>query len=172
MAGNRKPRIIVVDDDDVLRSVLKEGLTAFEYESQTASSGAAALKHMMEVEFDVMIADIVMPGMDGFELTRKAKQLKPDLSVIVMTGFQQEESYGKAVTAGASDFIKKPFTIGELIVRIDRVMRDKQVLAGIRQRQEEVRKISRDMISGVQDEASQRIARLEEEIVNLRKQMI
>ena len=168
---NEKPTVLIVDDDNVLAAVLHEGLMAFEYPCKAASNGEAALKMIASMPFDVMVTDIVMPGMDGLELTRKTKQLKPEVAVIVMTGFQQDESYDRAIGYGASDFIKKPFTIGELTVRIDRVMRDSRVLTEIRKKQEEVRSISRDMISGVQDEASQRIARLEEEIISLRKQV-
>jgi DNA-binding NtrC family response regulator len=164
-----KPRVLIVDDDRVLASVLQEGLSAFEYPCKTASNGDSALKMIASMPIDIMVTDIVMPGMDGLELTEKAKQLKPGLAVIVMTGFQEEESYDRAIEYGASDFIKKPFTIGELIIRIERIMRDGQMAAEIRQKQEEVSQISRDMIAGLQDEASQRIAKLEKEIMNLRK---
>jgi len=168
---SEKPRILIVDDDKVLASVLQQGLFAFEYPCETASNGETALSMITSMPFDIMVTDIIMPGMDGLELTYKVKQLKPEISVIVMTGFQQDESYNRAIGYGASDFIKKPFAIDELIIRMDRVMRDSQVLAEIRKKQEEVRSISRDMIAGVQDEASVRITKLEEEIVNLRKKI-
>jgi len=164
-----KPGVLIVDDDKVLASVLQQGLKASAYSCEIALSGDSALVMIANTPFDVMVTDIVMPGMDGLELTYKAKQLKPALAVIVMTGFQQEESYDRAVGYGASDFIKKPFSIQALIERIDRVIRDRRVLAEIRNKQEEVRNISRDMIASGQDEALQRIAQLEEEIIDLRK---
>jgi diguanylate cyclase (GGDEF)-like protein len=68
-----------------------------------------------------MISDIVMPGMDGFELTEKAKKLRPDMLVIIMTGYTEDFSFDRAIEAGASDFIKKPFTLQELIIRIQLV---------------------------------------------------
>lgn len=89
---NEKPRVLIVDDDAVPSSVLREGLSAFEYACKTAFSGDAALKKLQDTRFDVMVTDILMPGMDGFELTKKTKDLRPEMAVIVMTGFQQEES--------------------------------------------------------------------------------
>jgi two-component system, cell cycle response regulator len=166
-----KRSVLIVDDDRILCSVFKEGLSDSGYLCHTACDGKSALELLGNSSFDLMLTDIIMPGMDGLELTYKAKQIQPEMAVIVMTGFQQEESYDRAIGIGASDFIKKPFSIGELTIRIDRVMRDRRVLTEIRRRQEEVRNISRDMISGVQDEASQRIASLEKEIINLRKQI-
>jgi YesN/AraC family two-component response regulator len=123
-------------------------------------------------DFDIMVTDIIMPGMDGLELTYKTKQLKPDMAVIVMTGFQQDESYNRAISYGASDFIKKPFAINELLIRIERVLRDSKTLNAIRQKQEEVRAISREMIEGMQEEAAQRIAKLEKEILGLREKIV
>jgi len=164
-----KPRVIIVDDDSMLCSVFKEGLLASGYYCETAISGKSALELIGKTSFDVMVTDIIMPGMDGLELTEKAKKITSDLAIIVMTGFQQEESYERAVAAGASDFIKKPFHVNELLVRINRVMRDARILSEIRLKQEEVRTISREMIAGMQDEASKRISDLESEIINLRK---
>jgi DNA-binding response OmpR family regulator len=171
---NSKSRILIVDDDSMLCSVFKEGLLASGYECETSFSGKSALE-LISLElygnrhFDLMVTDIVMPGMDGFELTEKVKLLDPEMAVIVMTGFQQEESYDRAIAAGASDFIKKPFSITELAARITRVLRDIKIVSAIRQRQKEVRDISREIIAGMEEEASKRIASLEEEIVNLRK---
>jgi diguanylate cyclase (GGDEF)-like protein len=67
---------------------------------------------------EVLLTDIVMPGMPGLELVSRAKRLHPDLTAIVMTGFAEEFSYDEAIRSGAADFIKKPFTVQELLVRI------------------------------------------------------
>jgi len=168
---NDKYNILIVDDDGVLCSVLREGMLAFEFPCTTALSGKKALELLVNDPFEVMVTDITMPGMDGFELTEKAKELKPGLAVIVMTGFQDEGSYDRAIAAGASDFIKKPFAIAELLVRIDRIMRDSKHLAAIRQREQDVKLISREMIAGVQDESSKRIADYEQEIADLKKKL-
>ena len=168
---NDKYNILIVDDDGVLCSVLREGLLAFEFPCKTAMSGKTALELLANNPFEVMVTDITMPGMNGFELTKKAKQLKPDLAAIVMTGFEDEGSYNHAIAAGAADFIKKPFTMAELLVRIDRIMRDSKLLAAIQQREQDMKSISREMIAGVQDESSKRIADFEQEVANLKKKL-
>ncbi len=166
-----KGKVLIVDDDKVLCSVFKEGLLSSGYDCETACNGKSALALLDSNDYDAMVTDIIMPGMDGLELTYKTKQIKPEMAVIVMTGFQQDESYDRAIGYGASDFIKKPFAVNELVLRIERVMRDARTLAEIRRKQEEVRVISHEMIAGVQDEAAEKIAALEQQIVNLRKNM-
>jgi len=166
-----KYRVLVVDDDRILTAVFAEGLKTSGYTCRTVSSGAAALALLKEESFDVMVTDLIMPGMDGFVLTRAAKALVPEMAIIMMTGFEQEESYDLAISAGAADFIKKPFTIGELTARIDRVLRDSRILSEIRKKQQEVRDISREMIEGIQEESMGRISSLEQEIVELRKKL-
>lgn len=168
---DKKRNIVIVDDDKTLCSIFQEGLSASGYDCDTVSNGNSALELLGKKDFDVMVTDIIMPGMDGLELTYKAKQIRPDMAVIVMTGFQQEESYDRAIGIGASDFIKKPFAINELAIRIERVLRDSKIISEIRQKQEEVRSISREMIEGMQEEAVKRIGLLEQEIIVLRERI-
>jgi DNA-binding NtrC family response regulator len=166
-----KKSVLIVDDDRAICSIFKEGLLASGYDCETAMSGKAAMAILRGRSFDVMVTDIIMPGMDGLELTSLAKQIAPDMAVIVMTGFQQDESYDQAIGIGASDFIKKPFAINELVIRLERVLRDSRVLSEIRRKQEEVRAISREMIAGMQDEAAKKIAQLETDIIALRSKI-
>ena len=166
-----KFRILIVDDEKTLCSVFKAGLLESGYDCETALNGKAALELIKSESFDMMITDIIMPGMDGFELTEQVKKIKPDIIVIIMTGFQQEESYERAIALGAADFIKKPFALNELAMRIERVLRDAKILAEIRSKQQEVRETSREMIEGVQEEAFKRIQQLEEDIIDLRKKI-
>ena len=82
-------------------------------------SASIALELLSKDLFDTMIIDIVLPDMSGFELTTKAKKIKPDMAIIIMTGYIDEFSYEDAIESGASDFIKKPFSVKELIARIE-----------------------------------------------------
>lgn len=124
-----KETVIIVDDDESLLYMLKEALVKGGYACEAATRAAAALKQIEKTAFDFMITDIIMPGMKGLELTEKAKQLRPEMIVIVMTGYIEDFSYDQAIEAGASDFIKKPFTIYELLMRIKHVKMQERLRA-------------------------------------------
>ena len=116
---SKQERILVVDDDISLLDTLKEGLSLRGYQYKAAMSASIALELLSKDLFDTMIIDVVLPDMSGFELTTKAKKIKPDMSIIIMTGYIDEFSYEDAIESGASDFIKKPFGVKELIARIE-----------------------------------------------------
>jgi diguanylate cyclase (GGDEF)-like protein len=122
-----KESILIVDDDAVILEFMKIVLEMEGYECETAISSQAALEHVRNSPFDIMITDIVMPGMNGLELTGKVKDIRPNMSVITTTGFTDNFSYDKAIEAGASDFIKKPFTEKELIARIKHVKMQQEI---------------------------------------------
>ncbi|MBE0426972.1 MAG: response regulator [Nitrospirae bacterium] len=113
--------ILVVDDDITLLDVLKSGLKSEGYDCKTSSNAASALELVNENPYDIMITDVDMPDMNGLELTKKAKRIKPDVKVIIMTGHINNFSYEEAIVAGASDFIKKPFSLKELTVRMKHI---------------------------------------------------
>jgi diguanylate cyclase (GGDEF)-like protein len=124
---DKKDSILIIDDDAVILKFMKIVLEMEGYECETAISSQAALERVQSTPFDIMITDIVMPGMDGLELTGKAKVIRPNMSVIITTGFVDNFSYDKAIEAGASDFIKKPFTEKELIARIKHVKMQQEI---------------------------------------------
>jgi two-component system, cell cycle response regulator len=115
---DEKRSLLIVDDDASVLEFIKQGLLTQGYLCQTAATAESALEHINETPFDLMLTDIVMPGMDGFQLTELSRKARPDMLVIIMTGFTEDYSFEKAIEAGASDFIKKPFTLHELIIRI------------------------------------------------------
>jgi diguanylate cyclase (GGDEF)-like protein len=118
---SEKISVLLVDDDQSLLDVLKSRLVLEGFDCATASTAASAIERIDEQSFDIMIADIVLPDREGLELSETAKRKKPDMAVIIMTGYISDFSYDKAVAAGASDFIKKPFSLNELIARIKHV---------------------------------------------------
>jgi diguanylate cyclase (GGDEF)-like protein len=121
--------IIIVDDDKRLLEIFKKLLLSEGYRCETASSAESALELIKNMSFDIMITDIRMPDIEGFELTYKAKKIRPDMAVIIMTAYVEEFSYDNALKAGASDFIKKPFTLNELTVRIQHVKLQENIRA-------------------------------------------
>jgi len=119
--------VIIVDDDERLLEIFKTALSLEGYQCETASSAESALELINKTSFDIMLTDIRMPGIEGFELTHKAKKIIPDMAVIIMTAYAEEFSYDNAMEAGASDFIKKPFTLNELMARIQHVKLQEKV---------------------------------------------
>ena len=117
----KKSSLLIVDDDSVFLEMLENGLTLEGYRCETATNAASALKRIRQNAFDLLLSDIAMPGMKGFELAMHAKRSNPDTAIIIMTGHIDNFSYDSAIEAGASDFIKKPFTLKELIARIEHV---------------------------------------------------
>ncbi|OGW27432.1 MAG: hypothetical protein A2X59_07230 [Nitrospirae bacterium GWC2_42_7] len=113
-----KRSVIIIEDDLGLLHMLEQGLVAGGYRCETATNAESAIELLSKTSFDIMLTDVRLPGMNGFDLTGKAKKLRHDMLVIIMTGFVEDFSYEEAITAGASDFIKKPFAVQELLLRI------------------------------------------------------
>lgn len=119
-----QPHILVVDDEETLRYLIREGVERSGYGCSVASDGLEALKILEEKVVDVVISDIMMPGMDGIELAKRVKE-EHDADVILITGFIEEYSYDKVIEIGVSDFLEKPIGMHELILRLRRVLRER-----------------------------------------------
>lgn len=112
---NDSPRILVVDDEAVIRELLSDILTDDGYTVENVSSAPAALDRLRQRDdFVLLFTDIMMPDMDGIELIRQARRLKPSLIPIVMTGFATLETARAAVKEGAYDYVLKPFSLSEV----------------------------------------------------------
>lgn len=109
------PTILVVDDDDILRSVLKAFLRAEKFEVLTAASGPEAIEIVMSRPLDLMISDIRMRPMNGIELLRHVRQSHPQLPVIMLTAYSSRDTAREAEVLGASAYLAKPFTNDEVI---------------------------------------------------------
>lgn len=115
--------IMIVEDDDAIRDSTEEFLKLSGYSTISIPSAEAALQIVKVFQPDIILTDISMEGMSGLEMTRIIKKTHP-VEVIVMTGYIAEHSYEEAISAGASDFIFKPFRFQELSLRIKRVIRE------------------------------------------------
>ena len=96
-AGSARPRVLVVDDEASIRDLLAKTLALAEYDVDVAPDGRSALERMRLYPYDLLIADLKMPGMDGLTVIREAKRYKADLPVIIITGFSTESSAIEAV---------------------------------------------------------------------------
>lgn len=123
---DKRSSVLIVEDDRSVLNVLTEGLSIHGYHCETAPNAEEALNLLGKTSFDIVITDIALSGMTGLELTAAVKQLSPDTIVITITGYIDDFNYDEAVEAGASDFIKKPFTLKELLARIKHAKRQEQ----------------------------------------------
>lgn len=117
------PSILVVDDEiDMLRLLSRTLTPDLGCRVETVSSGPTALKRIEESRFDLVLADIKMPEMDGLTLLKHIKQDTPDLTVVMMTAHGSIETAVEAIKIGAYDFITKPFDHDSLIVRLEKAL--------------------------------------------------
>jgi excisionase family DNA binding protein len=112
---NARPRVLVVDDEASIRDLLAKTLALAEYEVDVAPDGRSALDRMRMYPYDLLIADLKMPGMDGLSVIREAKRYKSDLPVIIITGFSTESSAIEAVNIGVAGYLTKPFRVPQVL---------------------------------------------------------
>jgi excisionase family DNA binding protein len=110
-----RKRVLVVDDEASIRDLLSKTLALAEYDVDTAGDGNAALDRMRAGGYDLLIADLKMPGMDGLTLIRQAKKMKADLPIIIITGFSTESSAIEAVNLGVAGYLTKPFRVPQVL---------------------------------------------------------
>ncbi|WP_319524610.1 diguanylate cyclase [uncultured Desulfosarcina sp.] len=118
--------ILIVDDDLSVRDAMREFIEMSGYDSTVASSAEEALDVLATDSVEVVITDIMLPGMDGLALTDHIKRMG-DSDVIVMTGYSTEYSYEEAISKGASDFVFKPVRFEELLLRLKRVLKERSL---------------------------------------------
>ncbi|MFP4193697.1 MAG: HD domain-containing phosphohydrolase [Desulfobacterales bacterium] len=119
--------VLVVDDEAPITEMIHQALSKAGYKCYTAQNGEQAMEIIESTPIDVVITDIRMPGMSGVDLLEKVKT-GYDSDVMVMTGFTENYNYESIVTAGASDFIQKPISFRELMIRLQRVLRMRYLL--------------------------------------------
>ena len=121
---NKKNHILVVDDDDRIRNLLKEYLTDNDYIISTAENSAQAKERLEIIKFDIIILDVMMPGQSGYELTKEIKK-KSKIPIILLTAKGEVENRIKGLELGADDYIGKPFEPKELLLRIKNIISKK-----------------------------------------------
>jgi len=117
-----KKRILVVDDEDALRTVLSAELNSEGYEVGTAADGTEAVNELQKMKYDLVLLDIKMPNMTGFEVLKVIKEKHSGTKVIMLTGFADLKNAIESKKLGAEDFVSKPYDLVDLLTTIDRVM--------------------------------------------------
>ena len=113
--------ILIVDDDDKIRNLLKDFLTENRFLISTAADAMEALEKLNSLSFDLIIIDIMMPGMDGYELTKKIREMTL-VPLIHLTAMGKTENIIHGLEIGADDYISKPFEPKELLLRVKNIL--------------------------------------------------
>ena len=122
MINDLDNHILIVDDDDKIRNLLKDFLISNNFLVSTAINGEEALKKINIINFDVMILDIMMPGIDGYELT-KVIRLSSLVPIIHLTAMGDTDNVIQGLEIGADDYLSKPFEPKELLLRIKNILK-------------------------------------------------
>lgn len=117
-----RPRILVVDDEQAVRDLLAKTLTMADYDVDSAPDGATAVDRLRAIEYDLLITDLKMPGMDGLSVIREARRTAPDLPVIIITGYSTEASAIEAINLGVAGYLTKPFRLPRILAATARAL--------------------------------------------------
>ncbi len=117
-------KVLLADDEESIRKTLSDALSDAGHECTAVESGEEAQKLLESRRVDCLITDVRLPGMDGIELLKKARELEPGLHVIVITGHGSIESAVEAMKAGATEYVTKPFLNDDVVMRLARVERE------------------------------------------------
>ena len=124
---NDKSHILVVDDDDRIRNLLKDYLSENDYIVSSAENAEDAKLKISYLNFDIIVLDVMMPGQDGYELTKEIKK-KSKVPIILLTAKGEVENRIKGLELGANDYIGKPFEPKELLLRIKNILKSKNII--------------------------------------------
>lgn len=140
-----REKILVVDDEGEVRQTVSKMIDFIGHEVVTAESGQEALEILKKEPFSIMVTDIKMPEMDGFDLMKNVRSQYPEIHIICMTAHEASYSYNDVVNAGAMDYITKPFTVDEMKAKLNRVIREKNLISDLTQKSMELVKLNEEL---------------------------
>lgn len=140
-----KERILIVDDEPLILEMVATYVTTLGFEVQTASNGLEAIGKLRSEPFTILLTDIKMPEMDGFELMKTVRTEFPDIHIIAMTGHGASYTFTDVVECGATDYVNKPFSLDEVRAKLNRVVREKGLLRDLKQKSMELEKANEDL---------------------------
>src|SRR5512133_1442580 len=142
MLPAQKTRVLIVDDDGSMAKYLQAYLSRRNFDVSTAVSGEEAIRMFRVYDPNLVLLDVAMPGMGGIDTLERMKQIKPDVSVIMLSAQSNPEVIFKASKLGADDYISKPFEPKELEIRIGKVLDKQRLVTEVTQLREQVRRQS------------------------------
>jgi excisionase family DNA binding protein len=114
-APTSRPRILVVDDEASIRDLLAKTLALADYDVDLAPDGRTAIDRLRVVPYDLLMTDLKMPGIDGLTVIREGRRMRPDIPVVIITGYSSEASAIEAVNLGVSGYLTKPFRVPRVL---------------------------------------------------------
>src|SRR5262245_33703547 len=118
-----KCRVLTVEDDPAIRRGIVDALTFAGYEVLEAADGNEGCRAAVAREYDLLLLDMVLPGMSGLDILREVRNVRPTLPVIILSARGEERDRVGGLRLGADDYVVKPFSVDELLARIDAVLR-------------------------------------------------
>ncbi len=169
-----EPRILVVEDDRIVASVFNDLLARHSFDADVVGDAEQGLELLAQKPYDLVLSDIVLPGLSGVDLARRAKEIAPDVDVILMTAYANMETAVQAIRAGVYDYLIKPFDdINDVLLKIERALEKRRILIEnrrligyLRQANQQIEGMNRDLERQVTErtaeleDANQRLAQL------------
>ena len=119
----QKARLLIVEDEAAIRSGLVDVFVYHGYEVDTADHGDDGLRKALSGQFDLILLDVMLPGVDGFEICNRIRQQDRQQPVIMLTAKSSDEDIVQGLTLGADDYVAKPFSVTQLVLRVEAVLR-------------------------------------------------
>ena len=123
----RKPRILIVEDEAPIRAGLTDVLVFHGYEVDSAAEGPAGLAKALSGRFDLILLDVMLPGLDGFAICNRVRAADREQPIILLTARGTDEDVIQGLSLGADDYVTKPFSVAELVLRVQAVLRRSRV---------------------------------------------
>lgn len=118
-----KPRLLIIEDEESILEGLTDVFVYHGYEVETAREGTSGLEMALEGGYHLVLLDLMLPGLDGFSVCNKIREVDRHLPIIMLTAKTSEEDIIKGLKLGADDYIPKPFSVGQLLARVEAVLR-------------------------------------------------
>ena len=125
--NKRSINILIVEDEEAIRSGLIDVFVFHGYEVDSAATGPEGLEKALTGKFDLILLDIMLPGMDGYEICNQIRETDRDQAIIMLTAKTSDEEIIQGLKLGADDYVAKPFSIQQLVLRVEAVLRRSQV---------------------------------------------
>jgi two-component system response regulator RegX3 len=120
---SQKPRILIVEDEEAIRVGLVDVFIYHGFTVESVAEGPAGLQKALSGTFDMILLDVMLPGMNGFDICNRIREQDRDQPIIMLTAKSSDEDIVQGLTLGADDYVAKPFSVAQLVLRVEAVLR-------------------------------------------------